>query len=76
MIDQKSKMAEKCLESHVMKMYQVDAFTQVLFKGNPAAVIVLDEWLDENLMQNIALENNLSETAFVKKIDETNYEIR
>lgn len=69
-------MAEKCLESHVMKMYQVDAFTQVLFKGNPAAVIVLDEWLDENLMQNIALENNLSETAFVKKIDETNYEIR
>jgi predicted PhzF superfamily epimerase YddE/YHI9 len=30
-----------------MKMYQVDAFTQVLFKGNPAAVIVLDEWLDE-----------------------------
>lgn len=59
-----------------MKMYQVDAFTQVLFKGNPAAVLVVDEWLDENLMQNIALENNLSETAFVKKIDEANYEIR
>jgi PhzF family phenazine biosynthesis protein len=49
-----------------MKMYQVDAFTQALFKGNPAAVIVVDEWLDQNLMQNIALENNLSETAFVK----------
>lgn len=59
-----------------MKMYQVDAFTQELFKGNPAAVIVLDEWLDENLMQKIALENNLSETAFVKKLDEANYEIR
>ncbi|MBP9787942.1 MAG: PhzF family phenazine biosynthesis protein [Acinetobacter sp.] len=59
-----------------MKMYQVDAFTQELFKGNPAAVIVLDELLDENLMQNIALENNLSETAFVKTIDDGNYEIR
>ncbi|OTG82768.1 phenazine biosynthesis protein PhzF [Acinetobacter sp. ANC 5054] len=59
-----------------MKMYQVDAFTQELFKGNPAAVIVLDEWLDEQLMQNIALENNLSETAFVKKQDAENYQIR
>ncbi len=43
-----------------MKMYQVDAFTTVLFKGNPAAVIVQDAWLDDHLMQNIALENNLS----------------
>ena len=59
-----------------MKMYQVDAFTTELFKGNPAAVIVQDEWLDESLMQNIALENNLSETAFVKTIDAENYEIR
>jgi len=59
-----------------MKMYQVDAFTKELFKGNPAAVIVVDEWLDDRLMQNIAMENNLSETAFVKTIDETNYEIR
>jgi len=59
-----------------MKMYQVDAFTQELFKGNPAAVIVMNEWLEEALMQNIALENNLAETAFVKKLDETNYEIR
>ena len=40
-----------------MQMYQVDAFTQELFKGNPAAVLVLDEWLDDALMQNIALEN-------------------
>mgnify|MGYP003602336202 FL=1 len=69
-------MVEKYLESHVMKMYQVDAFTQELFKGNPAAVIVTEQWLDENLMQNIALENNLSETAFVKTIDDGNYEIR
>ena len=59
-----------------MKMYQVDAFTTELFKGNPAAVIVLDDWLDDGLMQNIALENNLSETAFVKVIDRDNYAIR
>ncbi|RSZ25778.1 PhzF family phenazine biosynthesis protein [Acinetobacter bereziniae] len=59
-----------------MKMYQVDAFTQQLFKGNPAAVLVLDEWLDHTLMQNIALENNLAETAFVKRIDDENYQIR
>ncbi|NNP72639.1 phenazine biosynthesis protein PhzF [Acinetobacter defluvii] len=59
-----------------MKMYQVDAFTQTLFKGNPAAVLVLDEWLDDALMQNIAQENNLAETAFVKRIDDTHYEIR
>ncbi|MFW1970532.1 PhzF family phenazine biosynthesis protein [Acinetobacter bereziniae] len=59
-----------------MKMYQVDAFTQQLFKGNPAAVLVLDKWLDHALMQNIALENNLAETAFVKRIDDENYQIR
>ncbi|CAB1214212.1 PhzF family phenazine biosynthesis protein [Acinetobacter bouvetii] len=59
-----------------MKMYQVDAFTTELFKGNPAAVIVTEQWLDEALMQNIALENNLAETAFVKVIDAENYEIR
>lgn len=59
-----------------MKMYQVDAFTTELFKGNPAAVIVTDLWLEDGLMQNLALENNLSETAFVKKMDSENYEIR
>ena len=59
-----------------MKMYQVDAFTTALFKGNPAAVIVLDQWLDDSLMQNIALENNLSETAFVQVRDAENYAIR
>ena len=59
-----------------MKIYQVDAFSQKLFQGNPAAVIVQDEWLSDELMQNIALENNLSETAFVKRIDDTHYAIR
>lgn len=47
------------------KIYQVDAFTDKVFGGNPAAVIVLAEWMDESFMQNIAAENNLSETAFV-----------
>lgn len=59
-----------------MKMYQVDAFTKTLFKGNPAAVLILDAWLETEIMQSIALENNLAETAFVRRIDDANYEIR
>jgi PhzF family phenazine biosynthesis protein len=47
-----------------LTLYQVDAFTDKLFGGNPAAVIPLEQWLDEELMQKIALENNLSETVF------------
>ncbi len=47
-----------------IKLYQVDAFTDVLFGGNPAAVCPLTEWLPDKLMQSIALENNLAETAF------------
>ena len=51
-------------------MYQVDAFTGKVFKGNPAAVCPLEFWLEDHILQNIALENNLSETAFfVKKED-------
>ena len=49
-----------------MKLYQVDSFTDRLFAGNPAAVcLVHGQWPAEELMQNIAAENNLSETAFV-----------
>lgn len=47
-----------------LTMYQVDAFTDQPFAGNPAAVLVLDDALDETLMQAIAAENNLSETAY------------
>lgn len=50
-----------------MKQYVVDAFTDKIFKGNPAAVCVLEKWLDDETMQNIAVENNLSETAFAVK---------
>jgi PhzF family phenazine biosynthesis protein len=48
-----------------LDIYQVDAFTDKLFGGNPAAVIPLDKWLDTALMQQIALENNLSDTVFI-----------
>ena len=48
-----------------MTLYQIDAFTDKLFGGNPAAVIPLEHWLDDVLMQKIALENNLSETVFL-----------
>jgi len=48
-----------------LPIYQVDAFTNRLFGGNPAAVVLLEEWLPDGVMQNIGLENNLSETAFV-----------
>lgn len=47
-----------------MRYYVIDAFTETIFGGNPAAVFVLDAWLPEPLMQSIAIENNLSETAF------------
>src|SRR5436190_3687913 len=47
-----------------MTLYQVDAFADRLFKGNPAAVIPLDKWIDESLMQDLAMENNLAETVF------------
>ncbi|PRX57059.1 PhzF family phenazine biosynthesis protein [Flagellimonas meridianipacifica] len=46
------------------KIYQIDAFASDLFKGNPAAVCVMDEWLPDDIMQSIAEENNLAETAF------------
>jgi PhzF family phenazine biosynthesis protein len=46
-------------------IFQVDAFTSGPFTGNPAAVCVLNEWLSDNLMQKIAMENNLAETAFL-----------
>ncbi len=45
-------------------LYQIDAFTSELFKGNPAAVCPLDAWLPDKMMQSVAEENNLSETAF------------
>ncbi|MFT8312022.1 MAG: PhzF family phenazine biosynthesis protein [Sporolactobacillus sp.] len=50
-----------------MKQYVVDAFTDKVFRGNPAAVCVMDEWITDELMLKITAENNLSETAFTVK---------
>ncbi len=57
-------------------LYQVDAFTRKAFAGNPAAVCILDSWLDESLLQCIAAENNLSETAFLVPLSRGHYELR
>jgi PhzF family phenazine biosynthesis protein len=46
-------------------VYQIDAFTENVFRGNPAAVCILDKWLSDDLLQQIAFENNLSDTAFL-----------
>lgn len=61
-----------------LNLYQVDAFTKKLFGGNPAAVVPLEQWPDTELMQNIALENNLSETVFFVPAasSDADYEIR
>jgi PhzF family phenazine biosynthesis protein len=56
-------------------IYQVDAFTSEIFSGNPAAVCILDRWLDNKRLQAVAAENNLSETAFLVKCDD-GFEIR
>ncbi|MCW9026443.1 MAG: PhzF family phenazine biosynthesis protein [Thiovulaceae bacterium] len=58
-----------------LDMYQIDAFASKVFDGNPAAVIPLQEWLDDTLMQKIAQENNLSETVFFVK-EGKSYHIR
>lgn len=58
-----------------LKIYQIDAFTDKLFSGNPAAVVPLEEWLEDELMQKIANENNLAETAFYVNRNDR-YELR
>ena len=58
-----------------LPLYQIDAFATELFTGNPAAVCLLESWLPDVLMQSIAAENNLAETAIVVPIDE-DFEIR
>jgi len=58
-----------------LTLYQVDAFTNRVFGGNPAAICLLDDWLDDTLLQSIALENNLSETAYLVPAD-GHYDLR
>ncbi len=61
-----------------LTLYQADAFADRLFAGNPAAVVPLKKWIGEQLMQQLAMENNLAETAFFvpSKEDKADYDIR
>lgn len=63
------------ISQYTIPQFIVDAFTDTVFKGNPAAVCLLHEWLSDTTLQNIAKENNLSETAFTVK-DGDHYELR
>ena len=58
-----------------IQFYHVDAFTDTLFGGNPAGVCPLEAWLPDDVMQKIAMENNLSETAFFVR-NENGFDIR
>lgn len=62
-------------EDMKLSLYQVDAFAERVFEGNPAAVVPLNAWLDDSLLQAIAQENNLSETAFFVPSG-SNFELR
>jgi len=61
--------------SVTIPIYQVDAFAEAVFTGNPAAVMPLAKWLDDKVLQAIAMENNLSETAFIVQVAQ-GYELR
>jgi len=59
-----------------LPLYQIDAFADKPFSGNPAAIVPLTKWLDERLMQAIAAENNLAETAFFLETGPGRYDLR
>lgn len=59
-----------------IKIFQIDAFTDRLFGGNPAAVCPLDYWLEDETLQNIAIENNLAETVFFVPLSNNHFHIR
>ena len=59
-----------------LKLWQVDAFAERPFAGNPAAVVPLDQWLPDATMQAIANENNLAETAFFVRRESGLYDLR
>ena len=69
------KNKQNKVRSMKYSIYQIDAFTDKVFSGNPAAVCPLDKWLSDDLLQKIANENNLAETAFYVKED-NEYQIR
>ncbi|HEX2593715.1 MAG TPA: PhzF family phenazine biosynthesis protein [Rhizomicrobium sp.] len=58
------------------KLWQIDAFANKVLEGNPAAIVPLETWIDAGLMQRIANENNLAETAYFVKTGEGRYDLR
>eukprot|EP01064_Diplonema_japonicum_P023632 TRINITY_DN34048_c0_g1_i1.p1 TRINITY_DN34048_c0_g1~~TRINITY_DN34048_c0_g1_i1.p1 ORF type:complete len:287 (+),score=69.30 TRINITY_DN34048_c0_g1_i1:60-863(+) len=59
-----------------LRIYQIDAFASKAFEGNPAAVVPLEEWIEDSLMQSVAAENNLAETVYFVKEADSGYRIR
>src|SRR5580704_5401014 len=59
-----------------LKLWQIDAFANKPLEGNPAAIMLLEKFLDAGLMQKIANENNLAETAYIVKTAPGNYDLR
>lgn len=59
-----------------LSIYQVDAFTSRVFGGNPAAIVSLSEWLPDVMLQSIAIENNLAETAYIIRKAEGRWDLR
>lgn len=59
-----------------LRLWQIDAFAEQPFEGNPAAIVPLESWLDDTLMQRIANENNLAETAFIVRESDGHYGLR
>lgn len=59
-----------------LPIYQVDAFTSRVFGGNPAAIVPLTEWLPDETLQNIAIENNLAETAYIIRKADGRWDLR
>lgn len=59
-----------------LPIYQIDAFARQRFSGNPAAVVPLESWLPDEMMQAIAMENNLAETAYVVRREDNTYDLR
>lgn len=59
-----------------IKLFQIDAFSDRLFAGNPAAVCPLEQWLEDDVLQNIAAENNLAETAFFVRLLNNHFHLR
>ncbi|WP_394747357.1 PhzF family phenazine biosynthesis protein [Spongiimicrobium salis] len=62
--------------SEKLQLFQIDTFTDTIFGGNPAAVLLLKEWLSAEKMQKIANENNLAETVFIVQKEKALFEIR